>query len=383
MKRAKSSGLPPTRIDAVGTHRLADVIGLERLVGDTRQLVDHLARRACRRDQAIPQAQVVSGQSGFRHGRHVRGNARAPGRCRGDGLEMPFLDMGHHRQCRRKQQVDASGQQVDQRRRAAGIRNVQQLDVRHVAQQHAAQARHGEAAAAAIGDPIGLGFRQRDQLLQIVDADGRMSDQHLRAGRNGHDRREVLDRIVARAHRHRVCEPVGRQVQRVAVLGRARDRLGGKIAAGATLVLDHEALTERLGETLRQQPGRKIDRGAGREADDDANRSRGIDVGAGQRRRQRQRRDVRRRDCPVPECGHAVLAVSRQVAAALRRLRHLEQDLRQPVWHVDHGVVAARHLVDAPACPRLDLRLCGVERRVGIAGGADIGPSWRCGRARR
>ena len=30
-------------------------------------------------------------------------------------------------------------------------------------------------------------------------------------------------------------------------------------------------------------------------------------------------------------------------------LRHLEQDLRQPVRHVDHHVVAARHLVDAPA----------------------------------
>jgi hypothetical protein len=29
-------------------------------------------------------------------------------------------------------------------------------------------------------------------------------------------------------------------------------------------------------------------------------------------------------------------------------LPHLEQNLRQPVRHVDHGVVAARHLVAAP-----------------------------------
>ena len=53
-------------------------------------------------------------------------------------------------------------------------------------------------------------------------------------------------------------------------------------------------------------------------------------------------------------------------------LRHLEQNLRQPVGHVDHRVVAARQLVDAPARPRLDFRLCAVERRVGITGGANI-----------
>src|SRR5262245_60512458 len=43
-------------------------------------------------------------------------------------------------------------------------------------------------------------------------------------------------------------------------------------------------------------------------------------------------------------------------------LRDLEQDLRQAVGHVDHDVMAARHLVDAPAGGRLELVASGVER---------------------
>src|SRR5262245_24118792 len=55
-------------------------------------------------------------------------------------------------------------------------------------------------------------------------------------------------------------------------------------------------------------------------------------------------------------------------------LRDLEQDLRQTVGHVDHDVVAARYLVDAPAGGRLELVASGVERRVHIADSADVGP---------
>src|SRR5258707_15763742 len=53
-------------------------------------------------------------------------------------------------------------------------------------------------------------------------------------------------------------------------------------------------------------------------------------------------------------------------------LRDLEQDLRQAVGHVDHDVVAARHLVDAPAGGCLELVASGVERRVRIADSADV-----------
>src|SRR5262245_36381136 len=54
-------------------------------------------------------------------------------------------------------------------------------------------------------------------------------------------------------------------------------------------------------------------------------------------------------------------------------LRDLEQDFRQAVGHVDHDVMAARHLVDAPAGGRLELVASSVERRVRIADGADVG----------
>src|SRR5262245_5377599 len=71
-------------------------------------------------------------------------------------------------------------------------------------------------------------------------------------------------------------------------------------------------------------------------------------------------------------CGRA-RARSHKGSTHPTSLRHLEQDLRQPVGHVDHDVVAAWHLVDAPAGARLELVASRVERRVRIAGGADVG----------
>src|SRR5262245_4123536 len=54
-------------------------------------------------------------------------------------------------------------------------------------------------------------------------------------------------------------------------------------------------------------------------------------------------------------------------------LRDFEQDLRQAVGHVDHDVVAARHLVDTPAGGSFELVASGVERRIRIADSENVG----------
>src|SRR5262245_11538153 len=55
------------------------------------------------------------------------------------------------------------------------------------------------------------------------------------------------------------------------------------------------------------------------------------------------------------------------------QLCDLDENLRQTIRHVDHGVVAARQLVDAPRGVGLEPLLHAVERDAGVALGADIG----------
>ena len=62
-------------------------------------------RRAGRRHQAEPQAEVVAGQAGFRHGRHVGRDAGALRRGHRDGLELALLDLLNHRGRRREPQL--------------------------------------------------------------------------------------------------------------------------------------------------------------------------------------------------------------------------------------------------------------------------------------
>ena len=59
------------------------------------------------------------------------------------------------------------------------------------------------------------------------------------------------------------------------------DISGGKIAAGARFILDHELLAERITKLLRKQARGRIGGRSGTESDDDAYRMRRVILGAG------------------------------------------------------------------------------------------------------
>jgi len=65
---------------------------------------------------------------------------------------------------------------------------------------------------------------------------------------------------------------VGADEQGVAVAKRARRLRGGKIAASARLVLDHNGLREHRLQVLSQQSGRKIGASSGGKGYDDRKR---------------------------------------------------------------------------------------------------------------
>ena len=109
------------------------------------------------------------------------------------------------------------------------------------------------------------------------------------------------------------------QEQRVAVGGRAHDRLGADIAAGARPVLDDELLAEPLRQPLADQARDDVVRAAGGKADDDAHRPRRIGLRPCDARDGRQRGGAR---CQMQKFTtgkfHDDLRRSLQQAASLR-----------------------------------------------------------------
>ena len=84
------------------------------------------------------------------------------------------------------------------------------------------------------------------------------------------DRRDVADEIEIELVVERRVDRVRRtdQQQRVAVGGRAHDRLGADVAAGARPVLDDEWLAEPLRQPLPDQAREDVGRAAGGNGDD-------------------------------------------------------------------------------------------------------------------
>src|SRR6516162_6287538 len=68
------------------------------------------------------------------------------------------------------------------------------------------------------------------------------------------------------------------------------------------------------------------------------------------------------RPCDFPRRSDLVLSGDK----GEQQLRHFQQNLRQAVRHVDHGVVAAEQFVDAPCSVGLEPLLRAVERDAGI-----------------
>ena len=109
------------------------------------------------------------------------------------------------------------------------------------------------------------------------------------------NRRDIADEIVVelvvkrRVDDVRDCD----QKERVAVGGRAHDRLGRDIAGGAWSVLDDELLAEPLRQPLSHQAREDVGASSRRKSDDDTHRPRRIGLRHRNPRHHRQRGSAR------------------------------------------------------------------------------------------
>ena len=190
-------------------------------------------------------------------------------------------------------ELDAPRQHVGDQRRGAAERDVIHLDagvaLEHLAAEIHDAARPGRAIQQRLVGFLGV----VDELLEVADRHvlgGEEEERHPGADRH---RDEVVERVPRALHVHQRrrggAERDVAEQQRVPVGRRLGDLIGADRSAAAAHVLDHERLSHRFGEALRDQPRQHVGGGAGRERHDDA------DVAARELRLREHRRGEHRR----------------------------------------------------------------------------------------
>ena len=116
-----------------------------------------------------------------------------------------------------------------------------------------------------------------------------MDHEHDRVHRSQRQRREVLDGVKRRIGQQvhvRAVSGVGSEQERVAVRLGFGDIVAADVAAGATQILDHDVLAQRLGHLLCDLAAHRIRRRTGRVRHDQAQTMVGIGLGDGDGRQQ-------------------------------------------------------------------------------------------------
>ena len=173
----------------------------------------------------------------------------------GARLRQRLRDRHEHRR-------DVPGDEVGERGRRAAIAHIGHFEAGALEKQrHQEIARAAGPAAAGIGELFFLRFHIGDEFRDGPRRKFRIHDQHLRRHAEQADRRKVLHRVVADLGDRGEDGDDGRArpQQRVAIRGRAGDRLGREDAVAADAVFDHELLAERLAQARGGEPAHHVD----------------------------------------------------------------------------------------------------------------------------
>ncbi|MNV61596.1 hypothetical protein D3C71_1541090 [compost metagenome] len=164
-------------------------------------------------------------------------------------------------------EVDLTTDQIGNGGAAALVRHVRERQLRRTLEHLASQMARCARARRPHVDLVALPSDVGDQLLHIGGLDVGADHQHVRHRGQQRDGREVLDRVVRNARIQRRVDAMragGGQQQRVAVRRGRGHLLGGDGAVGAALVLDDDALAQRLARFRRDRARQDVRRAARR-----------------------------------------------------------------------------------------------------------------------
>ena len=229
------------------------------------------------------------------------------------------------------------------RRTGAAERNVGDVGLEDVVEQHAAEMRRRSRARRAELHLGLVGLRVAHELLEVLRrkilADGQQ-DRHLGEQRN---RREVGLRIVERPLVERLALGMGADcadAERVAVRLGVGHALGAGHAAGAADVLDHHLLAEQFAHPRADDAAEHVGRAARRKRDDHVDRAGRVVL---RRRARGQCHKAREGGAhQFQSCAHSHWRVSLWFICRVGRTHAIEAPQRQAALHCRHCRIAAR-----------------------------------------
>ena len=174
---------------------------------------------------------------------------------------------------------------------AAFVRHVLNVGARLQLEQFAGQMLEAADAGGGVIELAGLRLGVGEQFLRRMHRQFRIDGEHIGAGGEDRDRHEILHRVERLLVEPRIDRMRDRDDEERVAVGRG---LGGEIgadhAAGAGAIVDEDLLAEVLAELVGDDAADDVVAAAGRERDDQADRS-----GWGSRRRTRRgaRREAR------------------------------------------------------------------------------------------
>ena len=237
----------------------------------TVQAVDHGLGRTRRSEQAVPVADLETGQH-FLHRGHAGQLRRALGRD-AQRLQLACADVleaggeidEHH--------LRLAAEKVGDRLAVGLVRDLHQVGLRHDAERAARDA--GGAVGVRERDLSGMGARIGDQLGHAVDRQRGIDHQHVRHAADDRHRGEVLFTVVRQLLEEVLVgdlRRVGSEQERVPVRRGPGRELGADQAGCARLVVDDDALAETLAERARDHPQDRVRGAPGRKGQDDLDR---------------------------------------------------------------------------------------------------------------
>ena len=268
----KSAGVPPSGALLKPLQRGFQFRRLQPIIDRRVELFDDRLRRMRRRQQPGPAGRDEIRKSALDHGRHVGQLRDALWRGDGKRAQPAGLDERQQHAGAFEGHLHVAGDHVGDRRSAALVRHMHDVDagprLEHFADQmrQYADAAGGKVHLARIG--LGIG----DQLLHGIRRHRRIDHEDVGAFADQRDRVKACQRIVAGIgmQQRRDDQPAGAGIeQRIAVWRGFGRVLRADRIAGAGAVFDHEAFAQRRLQIVRRDPRNDVDRAARRRRHDD------------------------------------------------------------------------------------------------------------------
>src|SRR5262245_16437332 len=254
---------------------------------------NHLARRACGCDHAVPRAGFEIRKPRFRDRRQLWRHAAALGARDGETADAPVTHVRQYDERVPEYDRYVAADDVGYRRYHAFIRYVKQVDTGLHFQELAREMRRASRAGRCVPQLARPGFGEDDELLQGFGRHRRMDRQHERRRGDHRDRREIAVQVEGDLAEHRLADGGGRgcREQRVTVRGGARRHFDADVAGRAGPVVDEELLSHHLGQLRGNQARGDIRSRARRKVHDDAHWLQWVGLRDARAREQRSRDD--------------------------------------------------------------------------------------------